>query len=56
MKQNKAINIYGLPFVFENWDEMRYVRERMDPLLEAGFDDLNLCDLRLRRFIFNGAV
>lgn len=41
MKQNRAVNIYGLPFVFENWDEMRYVRERMDPLLEAGFDDLN---------------
>lgn len=41
MKQNKAINLYGLPFVFENWDEMRYVRERMDSLIEAGFDDLN---------------
>lgn len=41
MKQNKAINLYGLPFVFESWDEMRYVRERMDSLIEAGFDDLN---------------
>ena len=41
MKQNTAVNIYGLPFVFENWDEMRYVRDKMDPLLAAGFDDLN---------------
>lgn len=40
MKQYSAINVYGLPFVFESWDEMRYVRERMDPILEAGFDDL----------------
>lgn len=41
MKQNSAINIYGLPFVYESWEEMRYVRDKMDPLLEAGFDDLN---------------
>lgn len=41
MKQNTAVNIYGLPFVFQNWEEMRYVRDKMDPLLEAGFDDLN---------------
>lgn len=41
MKQNSAINIYGLPFVFENWEEMRYVRQKMDPQLEVGFDKLN---------------
>lgn len=41
MKDYGAINIYGLPFVFESWDEMRYVRERMDGRLEAGFADLN---------------
>ncbi|MDE0755710.1 MAG: TRAP transporter substrate-binding protein DctP, partial [Woeseiaceae bacterium] len=41
MKQNTAVNIYGLPFVFENWEEMRYVRDKMDPLLKAGFDELN---------------
>jgi TRAP-type C4-dicarboxylate transport system substrate-binding protein len=42
MKQYSDINIYGLPFVFQSWDEMRYVRERMDAALEAGFTDLNL--------------
>jgi len=41
MKQNSAINIYGLPFVFENWEEMRHVRDKLDPVLEAGFDELN---------------
>ena len=41
MKDYGAINIYGLPFVFESWDEMRYVRERMDETLESGFADLN---------------
>ena len=41
MKDYGAINIYGLPFVFESWEEMRYVRERMDERLQAGFEDLN---------------
>jgi len=41
MKQYSAVNIYGLPFVFQSWEEMRYVRERMDPALEAGFEDIN---------------
>jgi TRAP-type C4-dicarboxylate transport system substrate-binding protein len=41
MKQYSAVNIYGLPFVFESWDEMRYVREKMDAALEAGFEDIN---------------
>ena len=41
MKDYGAINIYGLPFVFESWDEMRYVRERMDAKLQSGFADLN---------------
>ena len=41
MKQYSAINIYGLPFVFNSWEEMRYVRKKMDPILEAGFRDLN---------------
>lgn len=41
MKDYGAINIYGLPFVFESWDEMRYVRARMDDKLQAGFADLN---------------
>ncbi len=41
MKDYGAINIYGLPFVFESWEEMRYVRERMDQQLQAGFEDLN---------------
>ena len=41
MKDYGAINIYGLPFVFESWDEMRYVRDRMDEKLQSGFADLN---------------
>ena len=41
MKDYGAINIYGLPFVFESWNEMRYVRQRMDAKLQAGFADLN---------------
>lgn len=41
MKQYSDVNIYGLPFVFSSWDEMRYVREKMDPALEAGFEKLN---------------
>jgi TRAP-type transport system periplasmic protein len=41
MDQYSAINIYGLPFVFRSWDEIRYVREKMDPVLAAGFEDLN---------------
>ena len=41
MKDYGAINIYGLPFVFESWEEMRYVRDRMDDTLESGFADLN---------------
>jgi TRAP-type C4-dicarboxylate transport system substrate-binding protein len=41
MKDYGAINLYGLPFVFESWEEMRYVRDRMDETLESGFVDLN---------------
>lgn len=41
MKDYGAINIYGLPFVFESWEEMRYVRDKMDAQLQAGFADLN---------------
>jgi len=36
-----AINLYGLPFVFESWEEMRYVSEKMDVRLQSGFADLN---------------
>lgn len=35
------VNLYGLPFVFESWEEMRYVREQMDAELAAGFEKLN---------------
>jgi TRAP-type C4-dicarboxylate transport system substrate-binding protein len=35
------INVYGLPLAFESWKEMRYVRERMDADLAAGFDEHN---------------
>ncbi len=41
MKQYSAVNVYGLPFVFQSWEEMRYVRERMDTAIEAGFEDIN---------------
>jgi len=40
MKDYSDINIYGLPFVFASWDEMRYVRGQMDPALEKGFEDV----------------
>lgn len=41
MKEYGAINLYGLPFVFESWDEINYVRKRMDEQLASGFADLN---------------
>lgn len=34
------VNIYGLPFFFESHDEVNFVRSRIDPTLEQGFDDL----------------
>ncbi len=34
------VNIYGLPFFFENYGEVNYVREHMDAGLEAGFAKL----------------
>lgn len=34
------LNIYGLPFLFRNQDEVDYVRERLDPTLIEGFDDI----------------
>lgn len=39
-KRYPDLNIYGLPFVFRNEDEVDYVRQFLDPKLEAGFDDL----------------
>ena len=40
IKEYGDVNLYGLPFVFESWDEMRYVRKQMDPDLAAGFENL----------------
>lgn len=34
------LNIYGLPFVFDSLDEVEYVRERIDPKLEQGIEEL----------------
>lgn len=34
------LNIYGLPFVFESEDEVDFVRENLDPILQQQFDDL----------------
>jgi TRAP-type C4-dicarboxylate transport system substrate-binding protein len=33
------LNLYGLPFVFDSLDEVAYVRERMDEVLSAGFEE-----------------
>jgi TRAP-type C4-dicarboxylate transport system substrate-binding protein len=38
-KQFPDLNIYGLPFVFESDDEVRYVRERMDSAMMRGIED-----------------
>ena len=38
-KRFPELNIYGLPFVFRNEAEVDYVRERLDPKLEARFDE-----------------
>lgn len=39
-KRYSDLNIYGLPFMFRSEDEVNYVRERLDPQLLAGFEDL----------------
>jgi TRAP-type C4-dicarboxylate transport system substrate-binding protein len=39
-KQFPDLNIYGLPFVFESNDEVRYVRERMDSEMMSGIEDV----------------
>lgn len=33
------IILYGLPLLFDSHEEVRYVRERMDPVLAAGLED-----------------
>ncbi len=38
-KRFPELNIYGLPFVFRNEAEVDYVREQLDPKLEARFDE-----------------
>lgn len=38
-KQYADVNIYGLPFVFESEDEVHFVRERLDSILQAGIED-----------------
>jgi len=38
--QYPDVNIFGLPFFFSDYEEVAYVRERMDETLEAGFADL----------------
>ena len=34
------LNIYGLPFLFKDFDEVNYVRDRVDNQLEQGFKNL----------------
>ncbi len=41
MDQYSDASLYGIPFAFRSWEEMRYVRSQMDEALEAGFEDLN---------------
>ena len=41
MKTYVDVSLYGLPFAFESWEEMRYVREQMDADLAAGFERHN---------------
>lgn len=41
MKRYGDVNLYGLPFAFESWEEMRYVRKQMDADLAAGFEELD---------------
>ncbi|MDH4107278.1 MAG: TRAP transporter substrate-binding protein DctP [Gammaproteobacteria bacterium] len=38
-EQYPDLNIYGLPFLFENFAEVEYVRQQMDRRLVDGFDD-----------------
>lgn len=33
-----ALNLYGIPLLFRSLDEVDYVRERLDPKLEAGLE------------------
>lgn len=41
IKSYSDVNLYGLPFVFESWDEMRYVRKQMDADFATGFEQRN---------------
>jgi len=41
MDQYSDASLYGIPFAFRSWEEMRYVRSQMDEALESGFEDLN---------------
>lgn len=41
IKTYRDVSLYGLPFAFESWEEMRYVREQMDVDLAAGFERHN---------------
>lgn len=37
--QYPDLNLYGLPLVFDSEEEAAYVRQRMDPKLQAGLED-----------------
>lgn len=40
-----ALNTYGIPLLFHSLDEVDYVRERIDPLLEAGLAEAGFVSL-----------
>ena len=39
---NQDVAVYGLPFTFANLDEVRRVRQSLDPMIKAGFDKSGL--------------
>ncbi|HWS26777.1 MAG TPA: TRAP transporter substrate-binding protein DctP [Xanthomonadales bacterium] len=39
---NQDVAVYGLPFTFANLEEVRRVRQSLDPMIKAGFDKSGL--------------
>lgn len=42
-----GLNIYGVPLLFRSLEEVDYVRERLDPKIEAGLEDAGFVSLGL---------
>ena len=41
----RALTLYGIPLLFRSLDEVDYVRERLDPKLEAGLEEAGFVSL-----------